>query len=385
MGWNSEAICFSPTRWFSDMEAAIREAQHSVLLETYIFDDDAVGQKILGALQQAAKRGVSVRLMVDGFGAADWVNALGDSIFRLGFEVRVFHPLPSRIMKWSSGLWDPVSRGLQMLARLNKRDHKKIVVVDGSRAWVSSWNVSASHFGEGESGEWRDAGCVLSGDSVREVVAVFERCWMQAFSPARPRLHGVIRRINSVIWRPRMHPWRAVLHTDAKRMRKHFRGEVFQRVASAKSKVWIATAYFVPVPKLVRSLLKAARQGADVRIMVPANSDVAVVPWVSRFFYRELMDGGVRIFEYLPSMLHAKVLIADEWLLMGSANMNFRSFFRDSEIGVVLSQVESRNALESQFLIDQGESREACCNPIGKVPLWQRMLGMFLFRFRFWM
>jgi cardiolipin synthase len=385
VGWNSETVCLSPNQWFSEIENAIREARHSVLLETYIFDDDAVGKRILEALEEASRRGVSVRLLVDGLGAANWLHSLGIRIFHFGFEIRVFHPLPSRVMSWSSGPWDPLSRALQMLIRLNKRDHKKIVVVDGSRAWIGSWNISSSHFGDGKTSEWRDAGCVLLGDSVREVVAVFEHSWMQAFSPTRPRLFGVIRRINSVILRPRMLPWRSVLFTDFLRMRKHFRREVCSRVAQSHTRVWLATAYFVPVPRLVRSLLKAARRGADVRVLVPANSDVPVVPWVSRFFYRELMDGGVRVFEYQPSMMHAKVLVADEWVFVGSANMNFRSFHRDSEIGVVLSQRKAREGLEEQFLRDLEMSREVCCDPMEKVPFWQQVLGFVLFRFRFWM
>ncbi len=391
MGWSQESLCFFPRSWFEKFEEGIRNAKHSILLETYIFEDDLVGRQILSELNRAALRGVSVRLIVDGFGSSPWLVSLGKKILDLGFEVRICHPLPGRIVAWSSGFWEPLSRAFQMLTHLNKRDHRKLLIVDGKKAWVGSWNISATHLGLSAKekrkqfgGEWRDSGCVLCGDSVRELVSVFERSWNSAFSPYRPRIHSVLRRLNPRVWRARVFPWRAVFFTDLPKMRRIVRNEIFYRVATSQNRVWLTTAYFVPVPKLVRALLRASKQGCDVRILIPAHSDVAIIPWLSRFYYRELIAGGVRIFEYQPSVLHAKTLLTDDWIFIGSMNMNFRSFYHDYEIGVALSHPASFHTLMEQFVKDLGSAREVSVVPFQRIPWWQNILSLFLFRVRFW-
>jgi cardiolipin synthase len=127
---------------------------------------------------------------------------------------------------------------------------------------------------------------------------------------------------------------------------------------SAQKRVWITTAYFAPSHGLLRALESAVDNGADVRILVPRNSDIFFMPWVTRAYYSRLLKRGVKIYEYLPRFLHAKSAVIDDWALVGTTNLNRRSFAHDFEIDVVLSKVGSVEELATQFLVDLNSSEQ---------------------------
>jgi cardiolipin synthase len=385
VAWKTEELCFSARSWFENLLTSLDEAKHSVELETFIFDNDPIGARVLDALQRASARGVRVRLLVDGLGASAWLSHWGHRVWNLNIEVRIFHPLPTRVLSLCAGVWLPFVKSLEMLVRLNNRTHCKILVVDGCVAWVGSWNISKTHYGARSGFEWRDAGVVLTGGSVAALVALFERTWESSFYSRHGGIKRTFKKIRQVLRWEQEFVGNYIHATFASRARKRFRREFCARIEGAKQNVWLATAYFVPPPKLARALVRSAKQGADVRILVPAHSDVPVVSWVSRVYYAALVKSGVRIFEFTPAMMHAKYCVADNWVFLGSANMNFRSLYRDSELGVVLAKKESRDALMTRFLEDLECAREMRASSIRFVPWWQRILGLLFLRVRFWL
>lgn len=385
MPWQNERVIFSGAEWFDSMEDAISRAEHSIILETYIFENDGVGQRILRALAAAAARGVRVRLLVDGFGSYNWHVAMGLKFSELGFEVRVYHPMPSLVVRWNSTWLISLQRAIKMFSRLNRRTHRKLFVADDSLAWVGSWNITATHLGVGGA-PWRDAGCVVSGDCVHDLMEIFERAWERSFSPLLPGFRTALKRIQAGIGRQpfRTKSGKFVFFTDFGKSRKIFRSEIFSRLQQSTGRVWLATAYFVPVPKLVRALLLASRAGSDVRVLVPARSDIPPARWLGWVFYEELLKGGVRIFEYQPSMLHEKMMLLEDRAFVGSLNLNFRSFYHDNELAVALVSEHALNALASQYEVDLAASREIFGESGSSMPLWQKIVGFLLFRVRFW-
>jgi cardiolipin synthase len=150
------------------------------------------------------------------------------------------------------------------------------------------------------------------------------------------------------------------------------------KILGSQRRVWITNAYFVPDASLIRVLGVAAEAGVDVRIVVPAFSDVVFIPWVTSAFHLGLLRAGVRIFEYTGTVLHAKTMLIDDWGLVGSSNLNHRSLLHDLEADVVLASEEATSALAEQFVADCGHSREVTLRNWKSRPLLERIVGRML-------
>jgi len=160
---------------------------------------------------------------------------------------------------------------------------------------------------------------------------------------------------------------------------------LLRKIRQCKQRIWITNAYFVPDNFLLRRLKEAARHGVDVRILLPKKSDVFVMPWASSTFYYSLLKAGVRIFEYLPSNLHAKTLILDNWMLIGSSNLNFRSLLHDLELDVNIRRQETKNELAAEFLEDLKQSKEISIHDLSSHRPWhQRLLGRLVLYMKYW-
>ncbi|MBI2605375.1 MAG: phosphatidylserine/phosphatidylglycerophosphate/cardiolipin synthase family protein [Deltaproteobacteria bacterium] len=379
--WNEETLYDSGDKFFGDLLAAISKAQSSIEFETYIFNDDSLGRKIAEAFKGAAARGVHVRVLVDGIGAPNWVSRFMPDLSLAGVENRVYHPVPwiSRI-----GMHERFARAgllLRLFGRLNRRNHRKTCVTDGGvnegGAWVGSMNVANNHL-ESRMGDhaWRDAAVRVRGTEVAALREAFERAWASAWYPGKkfklriyhepPGLR--LLRLN---------------HTRLTRLASY--RELLFRIRSARDRVWITNAYFVPRTAFVSALARAARNGADVRLLVPGKSDVPFMAWVTSTFYRQLLGTGVRIYEYLPSMLHAKTLIVDDWAEVGSSNLNHRSLLHDLEVDVVLSFRDTRERLGEHFRRDLTRSREVTLERIRSRPLWLQVLASIILKLRYWL
>lgn len=349
--WNFEKTYFDGDQFFSDVVREIALAEKSVTVETYIFEFGVCFENMLKALILAAERGVDVRLMVDGIGTAIEVQAISERLAKSKVKFRVFHPVFT----------------LPWFHLLNKRNHRKTFVIDSKTLFTGGMNVSDWHLRSVKGpAAWRDSGVQVKGDEVAMVTKAFDRAWNSQHHWWFPELTNL--RLN-VTLKQRYQNYKTLL----------------EKVKKAEKFIHITNAYFVPRTRLLWALIRAARRGVDVRLLLPSISDVPVVKQASLSYYPELIFAGVRIFEYQPSVLHAKSLQIDDWAYVGSTNLNHRSFIHDLEIDIVVTKPESNRALTAKFEDDLLNSKEVTVSELGKWSLFSRVLSFFARELRYWM
>jgi cardiolipin synthase len=361
------------SRFFADGQAfydrlleAIDGAQESVDFEYYIFELDAVGERFVRSLGAAAARGVRVRVMIDGIGSMEDVEELTAQLDALRVQVRIYHPLPwffgsYRWARWPRGV---SLRFLRLLWNMNRRNHRKLCTIDGRVAWVGSFNISAAHLPVAAGGlGWRDYALELEGPRVQSLIEGFDDLW--AGHKSRLRRGFLAGYLSNRSLR-------------ARQLKNRF---VARIVGNASRRVWLVSAYFLPTARLRRALLQACRNGTDVRLMLPERSDVWVFPGLSSHYYYELLRAGARIFLYQPGVLHAKALLVDDVIVLGSSNWNYRSTLHDLELDVVVRDANTLEQIERVIEEDAGSSRELLLEDAPSPgPLSWMLYGM-----RYWM
>lgn len=372
-----ERIFASGASHFVAMLQDIDQAQQSIVLETFIFDRDILGDQIISALCNAAKRGVKVRVLVDGAGSPWWGSHYAHQLEKAGAKTRVFHPFPWQLWNWGLSVvkLPMLIKLIYLLVKINFRNHRKVCIIDNEIAYIGSLNISKCHLERKDGGdEWRDTSVRLRHADLRELRQAFEIAW--SHRRIKERLRQIFRHV-------RRDPIIRSNHTRHRRRVLH--RNLIRKLAQAKKRIWITNAYFVPDSILLRKLKEAARGGVDVRVILPRKSDVMVMPWASSTFYYSLLKAGVRIFEYLPSMLHAKSLIIDDWSLIGSSNLNHRSLLHDLEADINLRNPAAKKELEQLFLKDISDSREVSLSDwFIRRPLRQRFLGRMVLYMKYW-
>jgi len=362
---------------FHSLIRDIEQAIHSIDLETYIFSRDRLGNRVVKALCDAALRGVVVRILVDGAGSPYWSTTFARQLEKAGVETKVFHPFPWQLWNFSRSVvkLPALLKGIYLLLKANSRNHRKVCLIDQKIAYIGSVNITECHLNTAEGGNnWRDTSVRLSGTHLEELQKAFEIAWTH---------RSIKERLRDAFAHVRKEP-RIRLNYTRHRRRILYKN-LLRRIRLCQKRIWITNAYFVPDNFLLKRLKEAANSGIDVRILLPKNSDVIIMPWASSAFYDRLLASGVKIYEYLPSMLHAKSLILDDWLLIGSSNLNHRSLLHDLEVDVTLFTEKAKKTLEQAFLRDLTQSREITLNN-WKVsrPIHQRFLGRLVLYLKYW-
>lgn len=360
--WSDETVFAEADPWYDAVLAAIAAAGTCVAVETYRLADDAVGRGLLAALAAAAARGIEVRLLVDGIGSAAWVHA-GAPGAATGVAVRVWHPLP-----WAIARRAGLATRWRWLSRINRRDHRKLVLVDGARAWTGSanWETAHSRRASGDAA-WRDTAATVAGAGVATLAAAFDHTWARGWPLAAGRMR--LRRA-ALPWGIPGHPAVRLNHTL--RARHAAYRDLLARLRAARSRIWIANAYVVPRGSLLRALRGAARRGVDVRVLVPGISDHPVMPWIAAAFADSLAAAGARVLAYRPRVLHAKTMLIDATALIGSHNLNSRSFHHDLEVEVVVGRPASIAALERAWAEDEAQADRLVPPALAALRWWQR-------------
>lgn len=367
--WYAEQLFTDNDLYFDALFASIDQAEHSIVLATYIFELDVLGSEVIKRLCRARARGVKVRVLYDGVGSMEAADQIARKLEDSGIPVRIFHPLPwqpnsyRRALRQSSWLGSLVFS----LLKINQRHHAKICIIDNFILWCGSQNISAAHLSEERGGRgWRDYGAKVSGSSVQAVADTFDDVWEYR----RPRVgQGLF-----------SHYWNNL--TELTRQRKN--KLMAERIGNAQRRVWIVNPYFSPTRTIIRAILGASARGAEVRLIVPHKSDLDFFPLLTATYYEELIRNEVRIFEYLPSILHGKLLIADDFCLIGSTNLNHRSLLHDVEFDIVLGSPQSLRTAENLFLTDQSVSREIKSKHIRLLGR-RRLLGWIPWLIRYWL
>jgi cardiolipin synthase len=316
---NALQLLFTGADYFPALIAAIDDARHEVHLESYIFDDDAIGKRVAAALARAARRGVAAHVLADGFGARRLAGTLGASMTRDGVQLLLYRPRPRQ---WRFH-WHRL-----------RRLHRKLVVIDGRIAFVGGINITTdfdAHF----SVPRFDYAVRIEGPVVEKIHATVRHVWQivrwsqfghrpdaPTFMPSPPQAAGDVRA--------------ALVIRDNLRHRRDIEEVYFHAMNGAKKSILLANAYFLPGRRFRDALTKAAERGVQVTLLLQGRTDYVLQHHATLALYDCLLSAGVKIFEYQPSYLHAKVAVVDDtWVTVGSSNIDPFSLLRSREANLI--------------------------------------------------
>ena len=350
---------------FPAMLGAIQRARRYVHLETYILKADKVGRLFAAALSERARAGVQVRLMYDGFGAFPISSVYLADMRRAGVETLEYRPVGGRRWTWTRWL---------------RRDHRKILVVDGKRAFVGGINIADDYAPRELGGKnWRDTHCQVEGPIVADLEFLFRATWHHAGGAPYPPFP---RAADESATTPGSE-LALVIALDDRGRRSAIRRHIIHALARARELVWINNAYFVPDRALRRAFRAAAARGIDVRIIVPGASDVRSVQWAGEYTYAGLLKGGVRLYQWFEAHMHAKTMVVDDaWTMIGSYNLDYISLFWNMEVVVEIVGDPTSHRLRDLFLADAARCRELSLDTWQRRSPFRRFLSWLFYRFR---
>jgi cardiolipin synthase len=323
------------------MLEVIAQAKRWIHFENYIIRSDSAGWRFAERLAARAREGVHVRVLYDWFGSIGTARGYWRYLRDAGVEVRAFHP----------------PQFIDVVTNVS-RNHRKLVVADGSRAILGGLCIGCEWTGETHAGgqPWRDTAVDIQGPAAAVLDQTFVNLWDLCGTEVPPdQLAGVVAPAGEAEVR--------VISGEPGRERAY---RVIEMLAiGSVERLWITDAYLVAPPRLFQALRDSARDGVDVRLLVPGSSDVPLIRNVSRIGYRELLRSGVRIYEWDGPMLHAKTIMCDNrWVRIGSSNLNPSSLLGNYELDVLIEDPGLAGAMEDQFRHDMAQSREVSSRPL---------------------
>ncbi len=340
--------------FYSAMLKAIREAEDSVNFDVYIFEPDEIGRQFIDAFKERARAGVEVRLLLDGFGAAKLKRRYREELRQAGVTVSRFRP-PS----------------LRNLVRFYRRSHRRAIVIDGKVGFTGGAAVSKKWKGNVTNPhEWRDSMTRVTGPMVAGIQSAFATNWVYCTGEviAGPRFFPPVERGSG--------PCALSVVSSPSDALQPIRLLFWVSFINARRRLWICNSYFIPDQRLRDAVVDRARAGVDVRVLVPGNhTDAVPVQAAGRSYYEELLAAGVRIFEYQPSMMHAKTAVIDGvWSIVGSANLDERSMELNEENVLGIGDPDFARSIEEGVIADLARSREIQLEEWRKRSIFQRGL-----------
>ncbi|WP_081768800.1 cardiolipin synthase [Herbaspirillum sp. RV1423] len=351
---------------YASMFSAIREARDHINMETYIFENDDTGKQFADLLIDKQKHGVQVNLMYDSVGTLNTPREFFQPLIDAGVQVLEFNPVNPALARKG---WE-----------VNQRDHRKLLIVDGTTAFVGGINISSVYSSgsfrkfrkkddEGKDmAPWRDTQVRMDGPVAAEFQKMFIDTWEKQHGPqlaARnyyPKIASKGGEIVRGIGSSPEDPYSVIYAT------------FISAIQHAESLVYLTNAYFIPDPQLRAALKDAVKRGVDVRLMLPGKSDSALVLYASHSFYTELLEGGVRIYERQDALLHSKTALIDGvWSTIGSTNLDWRSFVYNQEINAVILGPQFGAQLQALFDRDLAASKEITLEAWKDRPISDRM------------
>lgn len=345
---------------FAKMLEELEKAEHYIFLEFFIIDRGKMWDAILDVLRRKAMQGVDVRVMYDDFGCITRLPMnYCKKLREMGIQARVFNPFL------------PVLSG-----RLNNRDHRKLMIIDGKAAFTGGVNLADEYINEVERfGRWKDCGILVRGEAVWSMVMMFLSIWdyaakleedVDAFRPDYPEENA---------GQGFLQPF-----ADSPLDYEDVGATIFQNlIQSATNRLWIMTPYLILDDKMISALCVAAKTGVDVRIITPGIPDKWYVHAVTRANYEPLTEAGVRIFEFKPGFIHSKVCLSDEqYAVVGTVNMDFRSLYLHFEDAVYLHRSPAIAQIADDFEKTFPICREVTYARCRHVHLYQRIIRALL-------
>jgi cardiolipin synthase len=363
---NRVGVLRDGTETFRAMFAAIKGAKHSINLEYFTFEDvqsDGVGLGDL--LLEKRQEGVAINVIYDGFGSTATPQAFIDRLQQAGVTLIKYNPI------------NPLkSKGRHYAP--NDRDHRKILVVDGSQAIVGGVNLSVAYQGslpglstgpkDGPARPWRDTDLQIDGPAVAELQKLFLEHWKDQKGPVIDDTNffpKVPAQGNEVV---------RIIGSTPDELRSSYYATLLSAIRNSEKKIWLAAAYFVPTHQEMEDLLHAARRGVDIRILVPDDSDSEMAILVQHSRYNDLLEVGAKIYETHDIVLHSKVVVIDGvWSIIGSSNFDHRSVVFNDEVDAVVAGSETAKELENMLLGDMAKAHEIDLATWKKRPTSQKL------------
>lgn len=353
---NSVTGMYNGDQIFPAMLEAIRSAKRTITFETYIYWSGHIGREFASALSDRARGGVKVHVLIDWVGGIRMDHKLLEDMKSAGVELCRYHPL-----HWYT------------LARINNRTHRKLLVVDGRVGFTGGVGVADKWLGNAQDPDhWRDSHFRAEGPVVAQFQAAFMDNWLKTQAKV---LHGPE-------YFPALEPAGRqvgqVFQSSSREGSESVRLMYLLSIAAAEKTIDLANSYFVPDDLAVRSFIAASRRGVAIRIIVPGEHiDAAVVRRASRARWGELLEAGIEIFEYQPTMFHCKVMVVDGlWTSVGSTNFDNRSFRLNDEANLNVLDAEFAATQSRMFEEDLRHSRKVSLEEWRKRPLTEKAIEL---------
>ncbi|WP_439181819.1 cardiolipin synthase [Carboxylicivirga taeanensis] len=342
---------------FSAIIEALKAARHSIHLQYYIFDEDEIGNRILSILKEKASQGVQVRMIVDDVGSWELKRSFFTQMKKCGIEVYSFLTV----------------RFPSLTSKVNYRNHRKIVVVDGEIGFVGGLNVADRYIkGDPAYGIWRDMHLRITGDAVNALQFVFFIDWYfvsqqdiadpKYFPHKKPEGDKLVQIVSS----GPDSDWASIMMG------------YYQAIASAQKYVYITTPYFMPGESILMALKASAMGGVDVRIIIPEKSDAYFTALCTKSYIKEMLAAGVKFYFYQPGFLHSKMMVIDDELCsIGTTNMDFRSFEQNFEVNAFIYDEQKAIEVRGYFMEDLENSVLIDAEEWHQRPRWQKAKESF--------
>lgn len=352
---------------FPAMLDAIAHAQSTICLETYILEDDRIGNLFADALIERAQAGVEVNLLYDTWGSSV-SDGFIDRLHEKGVRVLPFRPILQSL------------QDVKLVRQVSRRNHRKSLIIDSRLAFTGGINISSDYAPREENGGgFRDTHIEFEGPAAHELQYFFLRTWRKANGPPvdESRYSHEGRRPD-----PHVH----VITNDMHRGRVTIRHSYRKAIRDATKRIYITNAYFLPTLGLLRGLCDAAKRGVDVRVMVAGTTDVTAVKLATRTIYGRLLRAGIRLYEWHGRVLHAKTAVIDgHWSTVGSSNLDQQSLRLNMEANAIIEDERFARAVEEMFHEDLEHCQEITAETWHQRPAWERVASWAAYLFRDWL
>ncbi|MCL3779825.1 cardiolipin synthase [Prolixibacteraceae bacterium JC049] len=354
---NQVKLLHNGDQTFAHIIQALEQARHHIHLEYYIIEDDKIGKIIKNLLITKAIQGVQVRVIFDDVGSWGISKRFKKELKQNGVEIRAFMPVS---FPWFT-------------SRVNYRNHRKIIVVDGQIGFLGGLNIADRYIdGIPGIGSWRDTHVQIKGDAVATIQMQFISHWyfcseqllpLDEYIIDNPPSQGVVTQISA-----------SGPDSDWESISQAY----FTAISTANRSVFIATPYFMPTADILTAIKTAAMKGVDIRLLIPEKSDTVIPKWCTESYIEELLEAGVRVFRFKNGFYHSKLMMVDGvWSSVGTANMDFRSLETNFEINAFFYNRAIYKELASRFIQDLSRSVEIEIKQWQKRPLLKKLKASF--------
>jgi cardiolipin synthase len=361
---------------FAAIEDELKAARRHIHLETFIFGADDIGRRFGDLLARKRSEGVEVRVLYDSVGSMETPKSFFDDLRGRGVEVREFRPMsPVK----TPNIWD-----------IHNRDHRKIIVVDGKVGFTGGINIDSTYSSastskpgpkRGLQDGWRDTHVRVQGPAVTQLQTLFVESWNKAGERAEFRAQdGYFPKIS-----PAGDALVAIVGNDSESDDRSLYGTYTAAFTRATERLWITHAYFAPNEELLAAMEDAAKRGVDVRLIVPAFTDSNIVLNATQATFTRLLKAGVRVYELKDALLHAKSVVIDGTVsIVGSANLDMRSFVHNDEVNAIVISRDFGQRMEEVFQRDQKAARAVELERWQRRSVWRRFKEFAVRLFGYW-